>query len=81
MLRNTTENSFHPGAYLHELLIWQQISPEEFSDRTGIPTKKIIDITARRRGIDQSVSEELAAYFGNSSRFWLELQESFDRQH
>ncbi len=75
-----TESSFHPGSYLQELLIWRNISPEELANITGIPKTVIIDVTAKRRGIDQPVSEGLAAYFGNSAQFWVDLQERFDRR-
>lgn len=70
--------AFHPGAYLRELLIWQNVSPEQLADSTGIPKATIIDVTRRRRGIDKALSRRLAAYFGNSSRFWLDLQKHFD---
>ncbi len=80
MLHDTPTTSFHPGSYLQELLIWQYINPEEFSDITGIPKSEIIDIIAKRRGIDKTISEGLAAYFGNSSQFWLDFQERFDNR-
>lgn len=70
--------SFHPGLYLQELLVWQNISPDEFSDITGVPRTEITDLIAKRRGVDKTISEVLAAYFGNSSRFWLDLQKRFD---
>jgi len=79
MLRNSPKAAFHPGAYLRELLIWKHIDFDEFSELTGIPQTQITEIVASRRGIDRAVSEGLAAYFGNSAQFWLELQYNFDR--
>lgn len=72
--------SFHPGSYLQELLVWQDISPEEFSDIIGVPKTEITDLIAKRRGIDKTISEGLATYFSNSSKFWLDLQEQFDHR-
>ena len=73
-----TEIAFHPGSYLQELLLWRDTSPEELANITGIPKSKIIDVTAKRRGIDKCMSDGLAAYFGNSAQYWLDLQELYD---
>ena len=75
-----TDNTFHPGVFLQELIQWQKITPIELAEQTGIPATRIIDITLQRAELDQQVSEGLAAYFGNSARFWLHLQKSFDKK-
>ncbi len=75
-----TKNSFHPGIFLQELLLWQKVDPSELAKSTGIPEAKIVGITAQRQRIDEEVSRGLAAYFGNSARFWQHLQKSFDRK-
>jgi addiction module HigA family antidote len=80
MFYDTPKTSFHPGSYLQELLIWHNISPEKLADTMGMPKTKIVDITEKRRGIDKTISEGLAAYFGNSAQFWLDLQEHFDHR-
>ena len=80
MLQDSPKTSLHPGSYLQELLIWRHVSPEEFADITGIGKTKIVDIITKGRGIDKTVSEGLASYFGNSSKFWLDLQEHFDHR-
>lgn len=74
MLRGSPETDFPPGAYLRELLIWRHIGFGEFFELSGIPKTEITEIVEKRRGIDKTVSDGLAAYFGNSSRFWLTLQ-------
>ena len=73
-----SENSFHPGIFLQELLIWRRIEPAELAAKTGIAESDIVDITMQRRGIDEAISHDLADYFGNSARFWIHLQESYD---
>ena len=75
-----TNNTFHPGIFLQELIQWQKITAVELAEQTGIPENRIIDITQQRAELDQHISEELAAYFGNSARFWLNLQKSFDNR-
>jgi addiction module HigA family antidote len=80
MLHDSPRRSLHPGSYLRELLIWRHVSAEEFADITGLGEIKIVDILEERRAIDETVSEGLAAYFGNSSKFWLNLQANFDQR-
>jgi addiction module HigA family antidote len=75
-----TNNSFHPGVFLQELIQWQRITALELAEQTGIPETRIIEITQQRGELDQHTSEELAAYFGNSARFWLNLQKSFNKR-
>ncbi len=71
---------FHPGLFLQELLEWQRIGPTELSQVTGIDESVIIGITKQRYRVDETVSEALAEYFGNSAKFWNNLQRSFDRK-
>ena len=73
-----SENSFHPGIFLQELLIWRRIEPAELAAKTGIEESAIVDITQQRRGIDEAISRDLAGYFANSARFWMHLQQSYD---
>jgi plasmid maintenance system antidote protein VapI len=80
-IHDTPKFSFHPGSYIQELLMWQDISPEEFSNIVGVPKTEIIDLIAKRRGIDKTISDVLAAYFSNSSKFWLDLQEQLDHRN
>ncbi len=70
---------YHPGAYLRELLIWRDISAEELARQIEVPCQAIVELTAARRPVDRDLSRGLAAYFGNSARFWLDLQDHFDR--
>lgn len=79
MLASADPVAFHPGSYLRELLLWQRISAEDFADRTGMALAEVIDLTEERLGVTRPVSEVLAAHFGNSSQFWLDLQTVFDR--
>lgn len=77
-LNDMIEKPFHPGAYIQELLIWQKISTAELSNIIGVPESVIVDVMTQRRGVSKEFSKNLANYFGNTSQFWLSLQESFD---
>jgi len=69
----------HPGAYLRELLIWRHLSAEDLAREIDVPGRTIVELTAARRSVDRDLSRGLAAYFGNSAGFWLDLQARFDR--
>jgi addiction module HigA family antidote len=70
----------HPGAYLQELLIWHRVSAEELAREIEVPSRAIVELAAARRPVDRDLSRGLAAYFGNSAGFWLDLQARFDRR-
>lgn len=74
-------NSFHPGVYLRELMIWRDLSPGELASAMQVPDREIVDLTCARRRIDRVTSQRLADYFGNSAQFWLDLQRGFDRHN
>ncbi|MEM7562042.1 MAG: HigA family addiction module antitoxin [Pseudomonadota bacterium] len=70
--------TFHPGVFLQELIQWQKITPKELAEQTGIPSKRILEITQQKAHLDSKTSEGLADYFGNSSGFWMNLQNAYD---
>ena len=72
--------SFHPGVFLRELIEWRQVEPRELARDTGIPEAHIIGITRQQESLDEGDSRRLAEYFGNSPRFWMNLQRSFDQR-
>ncbi len=76
-----SDHSFHPGAYLQELLVWQHTSPADLARITGVPETSIDAVTHQRRPVDEELSRGLAEYFGNSPQYWLDLQHSYDRDH
>lgn len=59
--------------------MWQNISPEKLAEITGIPKTRLLDLTEERLGVDVDISKNLAAYFGNSAQYWLQLQEQHDK--
>ncbi len=61
------------------MLAWQHTSPADLARITGVPETSIVDVTRQRRGVDAQISRGLAEYFGNSPQYWLDLQETYDR--
>ncbi|TRZ51475.1 addiction module antidote protein, HigA family [bacterium] len=72
-------NNIHPGdVLLEEFLRPLKISAYKLSKDIGIPQTRTSEILRGRRRITADTALRLSAYFGNSSKFWLGLQNDFD---
>jgi addiction module HigA family antidote len=73
-LRNIT-----PGEILlEEFLIPLEISQYRLSKDLDIPQTRISEIIKGNRKISADTAIRLSAYFGNSAKFWLGIQDDFD---
>lgn len=73
-LRNIT-----PGEILlQEFLIPLEISQYRLSKDLEIPQTRVSEIIKGNRRISADTAVRLSAYFGNSAKFWLGLQDDFD---
>ena len=72
--------SFHPGVFLRELIEWQNVAPSDLARQTGISEDHIVGLTHQRDRLDEGDSKKLAEFFGNSPRFWINLQRAFDQR-
>lgn len=70
--------AIHPGEILAEELAEIGISATALSRALDVPQSRIADIINGRRGITADTALRLAAYFGTSARFWLNLQATYD---
>lgn len=68
-----------PGeVLLEEFLNPLGISPYRLSKDIGVPQTRISQILKGNRRITADTAVRLSAYFGNSAKFWLGLQNDFD---
>jgi addiction module HigA family antidote len=68
-----------PGEILlEEFLIPMEISQYKLSKALGIPQTRVSEIIKGNRRITADTALRLSAYFGNSAKFWLGLQDDFD---
>lgn len=73
-LRNIT-----PGEILlEEFLVPLEISQYRLSKDLEIPQTRILEIIKGNRRISVDTAVRLSAYFGNSPKFWLGLQDDYD---
>lgn len=68
-----------PGEILlEEFLIPLKISQYRLSKDLDIPQTRISEIVKGNRRITADTAVRLSAYFGNSAKFWLGLQNDYD---
>jgi len=69
----------HPGKVLsREFLEPKGISQNALARDMGVPPRRINEIVLGKRGISADTAIRLAKRFGNSERFWMQLQVDFD---
>lgn len=71
--------NIHPGDVLREdFLAEMNITPYRLAKDTGLSQTHIGDILRGERSVTAATALRLAAYFGTSAQFWLNLQNAFD---
>ena len=68
----------HPGAYLKELLDELHISQYRLAKDLGIPAMRINLIVNGKRPVTAAMALRLGRYFGQSPRYWVNLQSRYD---
>jgi addiction module HigA family antidote len=71
--------SVHPGKVLwQDFLEPKGISQNALARDIGVPPRRINEIILGKRGISADTAIRLAKRFGNSERYWMQLQADFD---
>jgi antitoxin HigA-1 len=68
----------HPGRVLRRELEARQLSANGLALALRTPSGRITDILNGKRGVSPETAMRLARYFGNSARFWLNLQTAYE---
>jgi addiction module HigA family antidote len=68
----------HPGTYLKELLGELRISQYRLAKELSVPAMRINLIVNGKRPITAELALRLGRYFGQSPRFWMNLQSRYD---
>jgi addiction module HigA family antidote len=68
----------HPGRILKRELGARELSANRLALELKLPSGRITDILNGKRGISPETALRLARFFGNSARFWLDLQTAYE---
>ena len=72
----------HPGAILlKDFLEPMEITQRQLADALHVPYQRINELENQKRGITPSTAIRLSKFFGNSSNFWLNLQQNWEIYH
>ena len=67
----------HPGRILKRELVARNISANKLALAIRVPSGRITQILNGKRGISAETALRLSRYFGNSGRFWINLQSHY----
>lgn len=68
----------HPGRILKRELEAREMSANRLALALRLPSGRITDILNGKRGVSPDTALRLGRFFGNSPRFWLNLQTAFE---
>jgi len=68
----------HPGRILKREMKARALSANKLALALRVPSGRITQILNGKRGISAETALRLARYFGNSARFWVNLQSRYD---
>ena len=69
----------HPGSILkEEFLLPRKLNPNRLSKLTGIPQTRLSDMIHGKRRITADNALRLSKFFGNTPRYWLNIQNDYD---
>lgn len=71
-------SAVHPGRILKRELTARDLSANRLALALRVPSGRLTEILNGKRGISPDTALRLGRYFGNSSRFWLNLQTSYE---
>jgi antitoxin HigA-1 len=68
----------HPGEYLRELLDELGLSQYRLAQDIGVAPMRISHVVRGQRPVTAELALRLGRYFGQSARFWMNLQTRYD---
>jgi addiction module HigA family antidote len=71
--------NIHPGeVLLQEFLLPFDLSQNKLAREISVPPRRINEICLGKRSISADTAIRLSKFFGNSSSFWMNLQNAYD---
>ena len=81
MIRNRMR-PIHPGEILEEEFLKplkaSGLTASSLANAIGVPPNRITAIIKGQRGITGDTAVRLSEFFGNTAKFWMNLQASYD---
>ena len=68
----------HPGEHLADELQALGMSANELAKELGVPTNRLTQIMAGKRGISGDTALRLGKWFGTGPDIWMNLQKNYE---
>ena len=68
----------HPGRILKREITARKLSANKLALALRVPSGRITQILNENRGVSVETALRLSRYFGNSAKFWMNLQARYD---
>lgn len=68
----------HPGEHLADELKALGMSANELAKELGVPTNRLTQIIAGKRGISGDTALRLGKWFGTGPDIWMNLQKNYE---
>lgn len=68
----------HPGEHLADELQAMGMSANELARELGVPTNRLTQIIAGKRGISGDTALRLGKWFGTGPDIWMNLQKNYE---
>ena len=68
----------HPGRILKREMDARELSANKLSLALRVPSGRITQIINGKRGVSAETALRFSRYFGNSARFWMNLQTRYE---
>ena len=78
IIRGKTMKPIHPGRILKREIVARNLSANKLALAIRVPSGRITQILNGKRGISAETALRFSRYFGNSARFWMNLQSRYE---
>lgn len=75
------QKAYSPGKVLEHWLKSKNISQYRLAKAIDVPPRRINEIILGKRKITPNTALRLAAFFGNSPLYWLDIQSRYDLEN
>ena len=77
MAARAPDDLFPPGEFIRDELKARNWTQRDLANILGRPVKSVNHILSAKTGITTKTAQELAAAFGTSAQFWLNLESAY----
>lgn len=79
-IEHSNKIAFHPGFYIKEIIEDSGLTQEEFAKRLDTTPKNLSLLVRGKQSLSVDIAMKLSRMLGTSTKFWLNLQNTYDEK-